>query len=166
MKRRLQEEPSEESSPLRSLLRSEPILGEEPMEGGEEPIEGGELGQLVDGEGVVGSGIVHGGSSVLPSTDGISTGVSHVVAQPAATGVVGVPHVVSSGSHFVAPGATSHYVHHYTTVSHKTVAVPVPAPVKKVKTLVRNHYGTVYRTDPSASRTPYLCKLPVGKAVL
>ena len=130
------------------------------MEGGEEPIEGGELGQLVDGEGVVGSGIVHGGSSVLPSTDGISTGVSHVVAQPAATGVVGVPHVVSSGSHFVAPGggalggATSHYVHHYTTVSHKTVAVPVPAPVKKVKTLVRNHYGTVYRTDPSASCKP------------
>ena len=120
----------------------------------EEPIEGGELYE--HGEGLVGSGIVHGGSTDLPS-DGISTGVSHVVAQPATSGL-GVSHVVSSGSHLVAPGAVAagaHYVHHYTTVSHKTVAVPVPAPVKKVKTLVRNHYGTVYRTHPSA-RSHYL----------
>ena len=165
------------------------------MEGGEEPIEGGELGQLVDGEGVVGSGIVHGGSSVLPSTDGISTGVSHVLVGDGdgvepdlgahaihggayghgfATGtshelvhmpaVIHGAHVLHVPSYVVHHPVGAHYVHHYTTVSHKTVAVPVPAPVKKVKTLVRNHYGTVYRTDPSASRTPYPCKLRVGKA--
>ena len=161
MKRRLQEEPVEGEEPIEGgePIEGEPVEGGEPIEG--EPIEGGEpVEEEQPTEGEPSEGIVVGGSA------GGSVGVG------------GIPHVVSSGSHFVAPGslavggttthyvhapsylvhhpATTHYVHHYTTVSHKTVAVPVPAPVKKVKTLVRNHYGTVYRTNPSASRTPYL----------
>ena len=156
------------NSVLIALCRSiAPEDTEEPLKRRlqEEPIEGGELYE--HGEGLVGSGIVHGGSTDLPS-DGISAegyGLEHDLDAHATHGVYG--HGFATGSHglvheqpvihdahvFHAPSYVvhhpvgAHYVHHYTTVSHKTVAVPVPAPVKKVKTLVRNHYGTVYRRE-------------------
>ncbi|CAK9111867.1 Retrovirus-related Pol polyprotein from transposon RE2 (Retro element 2) (AtRE2) [Includes: Protease RE2 [Durusdinium trenchii] len=126
--------------------------------------------------GIVGGDIGTGGTVVHHYVDGSSAGgivggdigtggtvVHHYVDGSSGSGIVGGGHYVGSSIGGVIPathyvGGTSSVggimhggVQDHVHVTHYTVPAPVPQPVTpqvKVKQVVQNHYGTVYRKVP------------------
>ena len=133
--------------------------------------------------GIVGGDIGTGGTVVHHYVDGSSAGgvvggdigtggtvVHHYVDGSSGSGIVGGGHYVGSSIGGVIPathyvGGTSSVggiihggVQDHVHVTHYTVPAPVPQPVTpqvKVKQVVQNHYGTVYRT--SKSKNVFFC---------
>ena len=149
----------DESEPKARRLQM--IMGE--THGG---IIGGSAGTVVhhyvDGSsagGIVGGDIGTGGTVVHHYVDGSSgsgiVGGGHYVGSSIG-GVIPATHYVGGASSVggIIHGGVQDHVH----VTHYTVPAPVPQPVTpqvKVKQVVQNHYGTVYRT--SKSKNVFFC---------